>query len=80
MFSYARQKGETGPGKKFCNVKRKYFINTGRPHTPKIQESGGGKCPPLAGIRKPRTESGACEEIGEQEIHSKPRSAAYINV
>jgi hypothetical protein len=28
-----------------------------------IQESGGGKCPPLAGIRKPLAESGACQKM-----------------
>jgi hypothetical protein len=49
-----------------------FFQKVKKSHSPIIQESGGGKCPPLAGIRKPLAESGACEKNGEQaleEIH-----------
>jgi hypothetical protein len=70
MFSYPRQKGETGPKNRFCHVQTKYFIKIKKCHSPIIQESGGGKCPPLAGIRKTLAESGACEKNGEQKIHS----------
>jgi hypothetical protein len=63
MFSYARQKGETGPRNRFCNMQTKYFTKNKKIPFTKNQESGGGKCPPLAGIRKPLAESGACEKM-----------------
>jgi molybdopterin-guanine dinucleotide biosynthesis protein A len=51
-------------------------------HSPIIQESGGGKSPPLAGIRKPLAESGAYEKMVNRISTAnveEPRKFSYLN-
>jgi hypothetical protein len=62
MFSYSRQKGETGPRNRFCNMQTKYFTKSKKITFTNNLRVRRGKRPPLAGIRKPLAESGACQK------------------
>jgi|GEM_PF-6559618 hypothetical protein len=71
-FLIPAKRGKPDRETDFVIFKQNISQKTKKSQSPIIQESGGGKYPPLAGIRKPLAESGACEKNGEQaleEIH-----------
>jgi hypothetical protein len=75
-FLMPAKRGKPDRETDFVICKQNVLQKAKKSHSPIMLESGGGKCPPLAGIRKPLAESGACEKNGEQtleEIHSMCR-------
>jgi hypothetical protein len=62
-FLMSAKRGKPDRKKDFVICKQNILQKIKKFHSPIIQESGGGKCPPLAGIRKPLAESGACQKM-----------------
>jgi hypothetical protein len=62
-FLIPAKRGKPDRETDFVICKQNNLPKVKKSHSPIIQESGGGKCPPLAGIRKPLAESGACQKM-----------------